>query len=142
MFPVTGHRRRAYGSGVSNSQRVAVDLGTTWTGAAVTDAAGSRVVSLGERHPSMPSTVARSNGQWVVGEAAERVMAADPAAGAREMKRRLGDTTPMVVDGQPYGPERLMAELLRASLAAAGAAGAAVTLTHPANWGGYKLDLL
>ncbi len=61
------------------------------------------------------------------------------------MKRRLGDTTPIVVSGQPYGSEALIAQLLGAvierSTTQLGAAPAELALTHPANWGEYKLDL-
>ena len=35
-------------------------------------------------------------------------MATDPAAGAREFKRRLGDSTPYVLAGAPFGAEALM----------------------------------
>ncbi|CAN0423301.1 unnamed protein product, partial [Phaeothamnion confervicola] len=56
----------------------------------------------------------------------------------------FGDTTPIILAGTPHGPEALTAELLRAATATAGvdASSASVTLTHPANWGEYKLDLL
>jgi actin-like ATPase involved in cell morphogenesis len=125
--------------------RIGVDLGTTWTAAAIS-AGRAEVLQLGTHTIAMPSAVAVDGDGIVVGEPAERRLASDPASGAREVKRRLGDTTPIVVGGRPYGPEALMAPLLAAAIdkagAQLGAAPDAVTLTHPANWGEYKLDLL
>ncbi len=126
--------------------RLGVDLGTTWTAAAVHTAAGCEALQLATHTIATPSVVASADGALVVGDAAERRMASDPAAGAREFKRRLGDSTPYVLSGVPYGAEALMAQLLRHVLETAesqhGARPDAVTLTHPANWGEFKLDLL
>ncbi len=118
--------------------RLAVDLGTTWTAAAVTDAQGTHSLHLGDRGAAMPSVVAvDDSGALVVGVAAERVMATSPDRGAREMKRRFGDTTPLVLGGTPYLPDALTAALL-AGVATAGKvdpSATSVVLTHPANWG-------
>jgi len=121
--------------------RFAVDLGTTWTAAARADGVA---VALGQRGAAMPSVVARDGDAFVVGTAAERVLATQPDRGVREIKRRFGDTTPIVLDGQPYTPDALTVELLRGAAQAAQVApgSATVVLTHPANWGEYKLDLL
>jgi actin-like ATPase involved in cell morphogenesis len=126
--------------------RLGVDLGTTWTAAAIADNGRPEVLQLGTHTLAIASVVARDGEQLVVGEAAERRMATEPAAGAREMKRRLGDTTPIVVGGTPYGAEALMAQLLAFALERAtaqlGSPPEELTLTHPANWGEYKLDLV
>ncbi len=126
--------------------RLGVDLGTTWTAAAVHTAAGAEALQLATHTIATPSVVASADGTLVVGDAAERRMASDPAAGAREFKRRLGDSTPYVLSGVPYGAEALMAQLLRHVLETAeaqhGERPESVTLTHPANWGEFKLDLL
>ena len=121
--------------------RLAVDLGTTWTAAAHGD---GRTVELGPQGATMPSVVARDGDGFVVGHAAERVLATRPESGIREIKRRFGDTTPVVLDGQPYTPDALTVELLRGAASPAGVdvAGTTVVLTHPANWGEFKLDLL
>jgi cell division ATPase FtsA len=127
----------------ADPDRVAVDLGTTWTAAALTNGSGVNLATLGEHHSSMPSVIARSNGEWVAGSAAARLLATDPSCGAREVKRRFGDTTPLIVDGEPFGAERLQAEMLKCVCATAKVpAGAILTLTHPANWGPYKVDLV
>ena len=125
--------------------RLAVDLGTTWTAAAISDADGTRPLHLGDHGAAVPSVVALDDaGALVVGTAAERILAVNPDRGVREIKRRFGDTTPIVLAGAPHLPDALTAALLAGVAAAAGVNPAATTavLTHPANWGDYKLDLL
>ena len=124
--------------------RLGVDLGTTWTAAALSDGRTVEPVKLGSAGATMPSVVAIADGAPVAGEAAVRVGRDQPTAVAREFKRRLGDSTPIVLAGTPYGPEALTGHLLAHVVTAAGGAGAvgAVTLTHPATWGEFKLDLL
>ena len=121
--------------------RLGVDLGTTWTAAALTADGRTSPVGLGSAGPAMPSVVAVVDGKPVAGEAAVRAGVADPTAVAREFKRRLGDTTPIVLGGTPYGAETLTGHLLAHVVAAAGGV-TDVTLSHPATWGEYKLDLL
>ena len=88
----------------------------------------------------------REDGSVLVGDAAERRAALEPTRVAREFKRRLGDPTPLVLGGAPYGAERLTAPLLRQIFdqvsAQRGEPPAAVVLTHPASYGEYKMDLL
>ncbi len=122
--------------------RLGVDLGTTWTAASL----NGEPLQLSDRRSAMPSVVAVDGGRLITGDAAERRLLSDPTSGVREMKRRLGDTAPFMLAGTPYGPEALMAALLRsvvdAATAQAGATPDEVVVTHPANWGEYKLDLL
>ncbi|MEX1007764.1 MAG: Hsp70 family protein, partial [Acidimicrobiia bacterium] len=131
----------------TGSVALGVDLGTTWTGAAIAAPGGeAEALVLGEAGPAMPSVVAFEGDAVLAGDAAERRVLAEPTSGAREPKRRLGDTTPYVIGGTPYGADTLMGHLLHhvldAATAHSGAPPAVVVLTHPANWGEYKLDLL
>ncbi|WP_170315455.1 Hsp70 family protein [Nakamurella deserti] len=129
---------------------LSVDLGTTYTAAAtltLDSAARPEAVGLGNRALQIPSVLFLGpDGEVLVGEAAERRAAADPSRVAREFKRRIGDPVPMVVAGSPYSAQSLTARLLRAVVAqvveARGGSPAWVVLTHPANWGPFKLDLL
>ena len=125
--------------------RVGVDLGTTWTAAARWSGGEAEPVALGPNGSAMPSVVAVADGGIVAGHAAVRAATLDPASSAREFKRRLGDTSPIVLGGSPYGAETLMGHLLSHVLGVVreqSGEPAAVTLTHPAAWGEYKLDLL
>jgi len=124
-----------------------VDLGTTFTAAAVADGATVEACTLGAAQVAIPSVVAvRDDGGTLLGEAADHRALTDPTRTAREFKRRLGDPAPYLLGGVPYGAERLTAELLRGVVAAVaeqrGEQPALVVLTHPASWGPYKLDQL
>jgi actin-like ATPase involved in cell morphogenesis len=65
---------------------------------------------------------------------------------AREFKRRLGDTIPIMLGGTPVNPETLMARLLKTVVEEVstreGGPPAKICVSHPANWGKYKIDLL
>ncbi|HEX6425969.1 MAG TPA: Hsp70 family protein [Acidimicrobiales bacterium] len=128
-----------------------IDLGTTYTAAAVHDGSprrGPEVVTLGERGPTAPSVLhLQPDGSYVAGDAAERHAVTDPERIARQFKRRLGDPTPLLVGGNGVPAEVLTGHLLRWVVdtvvrSRGGAEPAAIALTHPANWGPYKRDLL
>ena len=123
------------------------DLGTTYTAAAVWRRGAAEMVGLGTHGHVIPSVVhLRSDGELITGEAAVRRSLTEPGRTAREFKRRLGDPTPILLGNTPFAAADLMTALLRDVLAAAGeregGSPAAVALTHPANWGEFKVDLL
>jgi molecular chaperone DnaK len=124
-----------------------VDLGTTFTAAALCRDGRADMVSLGNRAASIPSLVfLREDDDVIVGDGAERRGLAEPERLAREFKRRIGDTSPILLGRTPYSAERLMAMLLRSVVATVtereGTAPQSVALAHPANWSSYKTDLL
>ena len=91
-----------------------IDIGTTFTAAAVCRDGRATVCTLGTRAQSIPTVVAvLADGQVLVGEPAERRATIDPAQVAREFKRRLGDTTPLVLGATSYTPQALMALVLK-----------------------------
>lgn len=140
---MAGTRGTSGGGGYS----LGVDLGTTFTAAAVWRDGHAEVVPLGDHSPQIPSAVFRSSeGEFLVGEAAVRRGASDPSSLATEFKRRIGDDTHLMVAGAPMSAHALMAQLLSRVVAhvTAGQGGppATVVLTCPANWGPYRRELL
>ncbi len=124
-----------------------VDLGTTYTAAAVRVDGRAQIVRLGSRRAEIPSLIfVRDDGVVLVGDAAERRGAAEPARLAREFKRRLGDPVPVLVGGAPYSAHALMARLLehvyQAVVRQQEGPPAVVSVAHPANWGPYKRELM
>ena len=124
-----------------------IDLGTTFTAAAIARGGHAEVVTMGSKAAAIPSVVfLKEDGSFLVGEAAIRRAATDPSRVAREFKRRIGDPTPILLGRAPYAAEALMARLLRATVDAVtereGGSPSRVAVSHPANWGPYKLDLL
>ena len=128
--------------------RLGVDLGTTFTAAAVSDGSTEpTVIGLGNRALQIPSVLfLKPDGEFLVGEAAERRGLTEPDRLAREFKRRIGDHVPIMVAGAPFSPQALTAHLLRWVVDRAtermGEGPAEVILTHPANWGPFRLELL
>ncbi|MCP4223212.1 MAG: Hsp70 family protein [Actinomycetia bacterium] len=129
------------------SYQVGVDLGTTYTAAAVYRNGRASICSLGSRGATIPSVVLlREDGTFLTGEAAERRAATEPERVVREFKRRFGDSTPLIVAGSPYSAEALTARLLQAVVVQVsereGGTPDRIVVTYPANWGDYKKDLL
>ncbi|HEY8544936.1 MAG TPA: Hsp70 family protein [Acidimicrobiales bacterium] len=124
-----------------------IDLGTTYTAAAVWRDGRVEIANLGTRAPVVPSVVLlRDDGTILTGEAAERRAVTEPQRVAREFKRRVGDPTPIIVGGTPYSADSLTARLLRAVVDIVvereGEDPSGVVVSHPANWGPFKQDLL
>ena len=132
---------------LSVSYQVGIDLGTTYTAAAVFRDGAATIFTLGTRNAAIPSVVLlREDGTILTGDAAERRAMSEPERVVREFKRRLGDTTPLIVGGKPHTAEALTAMLLRSVIddvrAREGGEPSRIVITHPANWGTYKRDLL
>ncbi|GAA4707549.1 hypothetical protein GCM10023215_55670 [Pseudonocardia yuanmonensis] len=123
-----------------------IDLGTTYTAAAVDRRGAVEMATLGDRTAAIPSVVLwRSDGPVLTGDAANRRAMMEPDRVAREFKRRLGDPTPLVLGGAPHSVASVLASLLHAVVDKVadreGGPAEHVVLTHPANWGPYKLEL-
>ena len=92
-----------------------IDLGTTYTAASTWRNGHAEISSLGSRAAAIPSVVLfRDDETFLTGESASRRGLSEPHRVAREFKRRLGDTTPILLGGVPYSAEALMAKLLKA----------------------------
>jgi molecular chaperone DnaK (HSP70) len=129
------------------AESLGIDLGTTYTAAAVVRDGRAEVLPLGNRATAIPTLVfLREDETLLVGEAAERRGITEPQRLAREFKRRFGDTNPILLGPSPYSADRLAAHVLRWVLDTVNEREAgvpkAIALAHPANWGNYKVDLI
>ena len=131
------------------SYRVGIDFGTTFTAAAVhrDGEQTADVVPLGDGKPAVPSVVfVAGDGSFVMGDAAVRRAVTDPDRVVREVKRRIGDRTPVLVAGEPLEAHVIAACFVRWVVdrvtERAGGPPAAVALTHPASWGRHKCELM
>src|SRR3712207_3206736 len=105
------------------------------------------LVGLGDRALQIPSVLfLKPDGEFLAGEAAERRGLIDPDRLVGEFKRRIGVHVPSMVAGAPFSPQSLTAHLLSWVVAAVaermGEPATEVILTHPANWGPFRLELL
>ncbi len=125
-----------------------VDIGTTFTAAAISDDRGVvELITLGGRTAAIPSVIVlRESGELLVGDVAESRSSIDPTRVAREFKRRLGDPTPLILGGTPYSPQALTSALIRHvyefTVRRMGEPPQSVVITHPASYSDYRLDLL
>lgn len=131
----------------AGSYQLGIDLGTTYTAAATAREGQVEIAGLGNRAAAIPSVIyLAADGTVLTGETADRRGPSEPDRVAREFKRRLGDPTPLLLGGTPRSAEALTAELLRAVVAKVaeleGGPAEHLAITHPANWGPYKQDLL
>jgi YVTN family beta-propeller protein len=87
----------------------------------------------------------RDDGRLVTGDAAARRAVTNPDRVARDVKRNLGNPTPMMLGGAPYAVSDLLGALLQDVLVRVaerqGAKPDVVALTHPANWGPTRREL-
>ncbi|HEY5978616.1 MAG TPA: Hsp70 family protein [Microlunatus sp.] len=124
-----------------------IDLGTTYTAAAVSDGRHAEVVPLGDRSPQAPSVIYKTpEGAFRYGESAERHAATEPERIAREFKRRMGDQTPIFVAGTPMSAhacsKALLGWAIEQVVAGQGEPPDRVIVTCPANWGPYRRELM
>ena len=127
--------------------QLGIDLGTTYTAAAIYRDGRAEIVSLGSRAAVVPSVVFLGEDEAVLtGDSANRRAVSDPTRVAREFKRRVGDPTPILVGGTPLSAEALMAMMLRWTIDRVneqeGGPPTRIGVSLPANWGKYKHDLL
>jgi molecular chaperone DnaK (HSP70) len=122
-----------------------VDLGTTFV-AVATATTRATMFKLGDRSVVTPATVyLREDGTVVTGEAATLDAARNPDRIGSELKRRLGNPTPVELGGQPYNVTALLGALLQDVIQKVidteGGRPERIMLTHPANWGPFRRAL-
>ncbi|HEX3614287.1 MAG TPA: Hsp70 family protein [Sporichthyaceae bacterium] len=136
------------GSNSTGGYALGIDLGTTFTAAAVATPGQLAVaVPLGSRADTMPSVLHLSSGSgFLVGDAAERRALVDPDHVVRRFKRRIGDETPLLIGADAYHAHTLAAKLIAWVNAHVtqrqGREPNEIAVTHPASWGPHKRELL
>ncbi len=124
-----------------------IDFGTTFTAAAVERDGAVHLAMLGDRAGAVPAVVfVHPDGSLLHGEDAILRSAADPLRLVRNLKRSLGDSSVVVVDGQRHETASLVADHLRWALrrveAQEGGPPRCLVMTHPASWRASRLERL
>ena len=128
--------------------QVGIDLGTTSTVAAVCAADGTaRVVPLEGSTGAVASVVhLGADGSVIVGEAAARRALAEPGRVVRDLTRRIGDDTPVLIGHEPVPAgepaARFLAHLVDDVARREGGVASRVAVTHPAAWGQHRIAAL
>jgi molecular chaperone DnaK (HSP70) len=121
-------------------------LGTTSVSAAVAHGTQAAMISLGDRSVTTAAAAyLRPDGVLIVGDPAVRRHHLDPERVVREVRRRLGDPTPILLGGVAVDASVLLARMVtdvvsRVSVAR-GQPPEAVTLSRPASWGPFRREL-
>jgi molecular chaperone DnaK (HSP70) len=123
-----------------------VHLGTTSVAAAAAEGTRVDMVRLGERSVVAGAAVyQRADGRMIAGDAAASRRHLEPDRVVREIRRRLGDPTPIMIGCTAYAAPVLLAHLAGDAVSRAravyGQAPAVVVLTRPASWGPYRREL-
>ena len=126
---------------------VGVDLGTTYTAAAVAVGDRADIVPLSHRAPQVRSAAHKpAEGPMVFGDVAVRHLVPEPQRTATEFKRRIGDPTDLYLGGTPMSALALSKGLLRSVLETVvrgqGGPPASLTVACPANWGPHRRELM
>ena len=123
-----------------------IDVGTTFTAAAVWRDERVEVFALEAHRVTVPTVIAVEGDELRYGSAAISHGIANPDAAAREFKRRLGDSVPIFLAGAPYSADRLVALFAKwvydTVVAQTGETPSSVAVTHPANWTEFQRHLL
>ncbi len=124
--------------------QLGVDIGTTFTAAAIHHDGDAQVLPLSTESALVPSLVGlHPEGPVVVGTSAAALADYDESLVASAFKRRMGDPTPIEVAGTPHDASWYMACALAWVADNAshqrGERPQVVAVTHPANWHSHKI---
>ena len=92
---------------------IGIDLGTTNSCVAVWENGKAVIVPNFEGAHTTPSVAAFCNGEWVIGSAAARQVAANPECTVFSVKRDLGSARKIRIAYKDYAPQEILALILR-----------------------------
>lgn len=93
---------------------IGIDLGTTYSVAAVIENGRARVIPNAEGENLTPSVVAETaSGHRLVGSVAKRQTAANPQNTVSSIKRHMGLDYRVSLNGKPFSPQEISAFILR-----------------------------
>jgi len=95
------------------SKIIGIDLGTTNSAVSVLEGGKATIITSAEGGRTIPSVVAIKNGETLVGEVAKRQAIANPLNTIRSIKRIMGTTKKVKIDGKDYTPEQISAMVLQ-----------------------------
>ena len=123
-----------------------IDVGTTFSAAAIWRDERVEVVAFETHRLTVPTVLYAEGDEVLFGTSAVTRGNSNPAGVAREFKRRLGDSVPLVLSGAPYAADHLVAMFSRRIVETVtdqlGGPPERVVVTHPANWTRFQLNLL
>jgi len=92
---------------------IGIDLGTTNSAVAVLEGNQPKIITSAEGGRTIPSVITIKGNDIVVGEVAKRQAVANPMHTVRSIKRLIGTTEKVTIDGKDYTPQEISAMILR-----------------------------
>ena len=94
------------------SKIIGIDLGTTNSCVAVLEGGEPKVITNAEGDRTTPSVVAFKNGEEIVGITAKHQAVTNPNNTIASIKRKMGTSEKVDIDGKKYTPEEISAKIL------------------------------
>lgn len=95
------------------SRVIGIDLGTTNSCVAVMEGGEPVVIPNAEGNRTTPSVVAFKNGERIIGEAAKRQAITNPDNTVISIKRYMGTSHKVTLEGKEYTPQQISAMILQ-----------------------------
>ncbi|MBT4604641.1 molecular chaperone DnaK [archaeon] len=92
---------------------IGIDLGTTFSAIAVLEAGKPKIMTNAEGARTTPSVIHLKDGDVTVGQIARNQAITDPLHTIRSIKRKMGTSERVTIDGKEYSPEQLSAMTLQ-----------------------------
>jgi len=93
---------------------IGIDLGTTNSAMAVMEGGKAQIITNAEGGRTTPSVVAfTKEGEIIVGEVAKRQSISNPERTIRSIKRHMGESFKITIDGKDHTPQDISAMILR-----------------------------
>ncbi len=92
---------------------IGIDLGTTFSAVAVLEGGKSTIISNSEGTRTTPSVVHVRDDEVIVGQVARNQAIVDPSHTIRSIKRKMGSSEKLEIDGKEYTPEQISAMILQ-----------------------------
>jgi len=93
---------------------IGIDLGTTFSAAAVMEGGKPTIITNSEGSRTTPSVVSLKDGERIVGQVAKNQAIVHPEHVVRSIKRRMGDKDfKATIDGKDYTPQEISAMILQ-----------------------------
>lgn len=127
------------------SYALGIDFGTTFSAAVVQRVGNTHVVTLGNRSGAVPSVLlVRPDASLLFGEEAALRGVGEPSRLLANLKRRLGDPGPVVVEHHAFRAHELVGEYLRWIVDRVrereGGPADVIAVGYPANWGDHRAE--
>jgi molecular chaperone DnaK len=95
------------------AKAVGIDLGTTFSAVAVMEAGKPAIISNSEGDRTTPSVVSIKDGDRIVGKVARNQAIVNPEHTVRSIKRKMGSSEKITIEGKDYAPQEIAAMILQ-----------------------------